>query len=98
MSAGCGWEGRAFGAHYPDATCIDGVLWDMDSIDDDGMLHGGDRPCPHCCPHEVADNAALSGNARQRRVQRRALARKVKARAIAEAARWNVKLGGSRHA
>lgn len=39
-----------FGARYPDATCIDGFLWDLDSCDDPGGLlrHGGDDPCPFC--------------------------------------------------
>lgn len=38
-----------FGAHYPDACCIDGFLWDLDSCDDEGMLcSGGDDPCPFC--------------------------------------------------
>lgn len=39
-----------FGAWYPDARCIDGFLWDMDSCDDDpNTFHnGGDMPCPFC--------------------------------------------------
>ena len=37
-----------FGAHYPDATCIDGFLWDLDSGDSDGLTIGGDDPCPRC--------------------------------------------------
>lgn len=37
-----------FGASYPDATCIDGYLWDLDS-DDNGLLTiGGEDPCPFC--------------------------------------------------
>jgi hypothetical protein len=37
-----------FGARYPDARCIDGYLWDLDS-DNDGMFtRGGDDPCPFC--------------------------------------------------
>ena len=37
-----------FGANYPDARCIDGYLWDLDS-DENGLLtHGGDDPCPFC--------------------------------------------------
>ena len=27
----CGIEFPQFGANYPDARCIDGYLWDMDS-------------------------------------------------------------------
>ena len=47
---GCGIEFPHFGASYPDAQCIDGYLWDMDSYDSaDGCLHiGGDDPCPVC--------------------------------------------------
>ena len=37
-----------FGAHYPDACCIDGYLWDLDSGDSDGLTSGGDDPCPTC--------------------------------------------------
>lgn len=46
---GCGIEFPHFGANYPDAICIDGYLWDLDSCQDDGHLHiGGDDPCPVC--------------------------------------------------
>lgn len=27
-----------FGANYPDATCIDGILYDLDNVGDDGVL------------------------------------------------------------
>ena len=37
-----------FGARYPDATCIDGYLWDLDSSEGDILTHGGDDPCPFC--------------------------------------------------
>lgn len=38
-----------FGASYPDAQCIDGYLWDLDKVNDDGLLYGGgDDPCPFC--------------------------------------------------
>lgn len=38
-----------FGAVYPDACCIDGLLWDLDSSDDKGWLTvGGEVPCPFC--------------------------------------------------
>lgn len=38
-----------FGAHYPDAVCIDGYLWDLDKCNSDGHLYGGgDLPCPFC--------------------------------------------------
>lgn len=40
-------EFPAFGARYPDATCIDGYLWDLDSGDEPGCLSkGGEDPCP----------------------------------------------------
>lgn len=37
-----------FGAHYPDAGCVDGYLWDLDSYDDGYFTIGGDHPCPVC--------------------------------------------------
>ncbi|HRI77270.1 MAG TPA: hypothetical protein PLX33_09815 [Alphaproteobacteria bacterium] len=39
-----------YGANYPDGTCIDGFMWDLDSCDEPkGPLHtGGDIPCPFC--------------------------------------------------
>ena len=38
-----------FGAHYPDACCIDGYLWDLDKCTDGGGLYGGgEEPCPFC--------------------------------------------------
>jgi len=39
-----------FGAPYPDATCIDGFLWDLDSCEgEEGFLtQGGETPCPFC--------------------------------------------------
>lgn len=39
-----------FGARYPDARCIDGYLWDLDSCDEPGggLSIGGDDPCPFC--------------------------------------------------
>jgi len=46
---GCGIEFPHFGASYPDAKCIDGYLWDLDSCDCDGNLtNGGEDPCPFC--------------------------------------------------
>jgi len=48
-SGGCGYQGKHFGAHYEDGGCFDGFLWDLDSIEGDGMLYsGGDIPCPSC--------------------------------------------------
>ena len=38
-----------FGATYPDATCIDGELWDLDKCDENGLYSSGDNPpCPFC--------------------------------------------------
>ena len=39
-----------FGATYPDATCIDGELWDLDKCEGSGMLYssGDNPPCPFC--------------------------------------------------
>ena len=49
---GCDVEFPHFGANYPDARCIDGYLWDMDSGEatEDGIdfSYGGYDPCPIC--------------------------------------------------
>jgi hypothetical protein len=45
-----------FGATYPDATCIDGYLWDLDSIEEDGYTSGGDQPCPFCNKEKFFEN------------------------------------------
>lgn len=39
-----------FGATYPDAMCIDGLLYDLDNCDDNGNLYerNEDIPCPFC--------------------------------------------------
>lgn len=37
-----------FGARYPDATCIDGYLWDLDKYEDGHLYGGGEEPCPFC--------------------------------------------------
>lgn len=37
-----------FGAWYPDATCIDGYLWNLDKYEDGMLYGGGDDPCPFC--------------------------------------------------
>ncbi|WP_321905195.1 hypothetical protein [Paraburkholderia tropica] len=82
---GCSFEGPMFGASYPDATCIDGYLWDLDSCDDDGNLYGGgDTPCPHCNTHEYLLNyldKRFSGNARQRRREVRVAVARIKLKA-----------------
>ena len=44
----CNIEFPHFGAAYPDAHCIDGYLWDMDSYEDGCYTSGGDDPCPFC--------------------------------------------------
>ena len=48
----CNIEFPHFGASYPDAHCIDGYLWDMDSYEDGGYTIGGDDPCPFCNTEE----------------------------------------------
>jgi len=50
-----------FGANYPDATCIDGFLWDLDSATAPGsglLTHGGEDPCPFCAAEDAIDSAA----------------------------------------
>ena len=46
----CDYHGHDFGASYPDACCIAGHLWDLDSCDEPGggLSVGGDIPCPQC--------------------------------------------------
>lgn len=41
-----------FGAHYPDARCINGYLWDLDKYEDGHLYGGGDDPCPFCKTEE----------------------------------------------
>lgn len=84
----CGYEGSHFGARYPDAQCCDGYLWDLDSCDEPGgpLFSGGDVPCPCCNTREYIEggDSRLTGNARQRRTQMRALIRKVQSWARSE--------------
>ena len=88
----CGYEGSHFGARYPDATCIDGYLWDLDSCEEPGgpLYSGGDVPRPCCNTREYVERGmegngipAASGSSAQRRKHLRALIRKVKTWAIA---------------
>ena len=44
-----------FGACYPDARCIDGYLWDLDSADGEYLTKGGDEPCPYCNSNEYLE-------------------------------------------
>lgn len=76
----CGYEAPHFGAHYPDARCIDGWLWDLDSGDGEFLYSGGDVPCPACNTAEYIDwtGNRASGNARQRRRVLRLAVHKVK--------------------
>lgn len=48
----CNIEFPHFGASYPDAHCIDGYLYDMDSYEDGAYTIGGDDPCPFCNTEE----------------------------------------------
>jgi len=84
MSKGCQYEAPTFGAGYPDGTCIDGWMWDLDSGDGDGLTSGGDEPCPYCNTVEYLEwqGLAVGGNARQRRKARRAEVKRVQAWAI----------------
>lgn len=54
-----------FGASYPDATCINGYLWDMDSIEGDCYIAGGDDPCPFCNKEEYIEWVDNEGNHRE---------------------------------
>lgn len=50
LPAGCGYEGRDFGASYIDSKCYGGKLYDLDNCDDRGNLF---EPldyiaCPQC--------------------------------------------------
>lgn len=78
-SLGCDYEAPTFGAPYPDGTCIEGYMYDLDSCDDEGNLYGdGDIPCPHCNTSQYLDYLGLkgAGNSRQRRAYLRKEARK----------------------
>lgn len=44
-----------FGAKYPDATCINGMLWDLDSSEENGLTKGGEDPCPFCNSQAVIE-------------------------------------------
>ena len=73
----CGYQGKSFVAHYEDAACFDGYLWDLDSCDEPGgpLYHGGDIPCPACNTREYVAwlCPAVGGNSRQRRRRLRRL-------------------------
>ena len=78
---GCKYHAPTFGARYPDGTCIDGYMWDLDSGDGDMLDCGGDEPCPWCNTAEHVDrmDARISGSSHQRRIARRLLIKKVRA-------------------
>lgn len=79
---GCNYEAPTFGGHYPDGTCIDGYMWDLDSCDEPGgpLTNGGDEPCPWCNTLEYLlwHGHAPSGNARQRRRALRAESKRIR--------------------
>ena len=52
MAKGCRNEFPYFGASYPDAHCINGYLWDLDSEMDGELTSGGEVPCPFCNTEE----------------------------------------------
>lgn len=86
----CGYDGCHFGATYTDGACIDGYLWDTDSCDEPGgpLYNGGDEPCPCCNTREylIWHDVTATGNARQRRTQMRAMARKIRGNLVGAAA------------
>lgn len=51
-----------FGANYPDATCIDGILYDLDNVGDDGVLIKPleEIPCPFCRTEEFTSSVRLA--------------------------------------
>lgn len=79
---GCNYEAPTFGARYPDGTCIDGYMWDLDSCDEPGgpLYGGGDMPCPWCNTFAFLEwrGTPFSGNAHQRRRALRARAKEVR--------------------
>ncbi|WP_038224768.1 hypothetical protein [Vibrio sp. ER1A] len=62
LNKSCGYEGAHFGATYNDATCINGRLWDLDSIDNGMLTSGGDAACPKCNTEEYLRDAATDLN------------------------------------
>lgn len=50
LPAGCGYQGREFGAQYLDSECFGGRLYDMDNCDNDGNIFEPAEyiPCPNC--------------------------------------------------
>lgn len=46
-----------FGARYPDGRCIDGFMWDLDKCDENGLIGGGEYPCPFCNSEMVIQEA-----------------------------------------
>ena len=83
---GCNYEAPTFGANYPDGTCIDGYMWDLDSCDEPGgsLSSGGDVPCPYCNAAEHLEYLDFkpNGNSHQRRKSLRAEVKKLRAWAI----------------
>lgn len=81
IALGCNYHAPHFGAWYPDACCIDGYLWDLDSGDGGMLDSGGDDPCPWCNTRAFIEwrDHRPSGNARQRRIALRREVAKVRA-------------------
>lgn len=51
----CDYTGNDFGAHYDDAACRSGFLWDLDG---DGWVDGDfEHPCPKCNTVAFLDGA-----------------------------------------
>lgn len=51
-----------FGANYPDACCINGILYDLDKCDNDGNLYipTEEIPCPFCKTEEFIEYDCFS--------------------------------------
>lgn len=60
-----------FGADYPDARCVDGVLYDLDNCDGEGNLYRPTEeiPCPFCRPNDFKDHFGMSVNEVQMYIQ-----------------------------
>ena len=87
MEKGCSNEFPYFGASYPDAHCIDGYLWDMDSVEDIGgeqcFTIGGNEPCPFCNTDEwLEDVVGMAFDTKEEALEWRDRVAK----------RWNIKI------
>lgn len=51
-----------FGASYPDARCVDGILHDLDDCDENGNLYVPTEkvPCPFCRPKDFMEYNSMT--------------------------------------